>query len=177
MAKRRRKKRHANLSKDVSTVIAGVVKEVREEMEAEMSKVASMSENVYRRELHATGLQPSSITGTKDLQSGKMKSRDSFNQSMFDITSGVDRVGNKLYARAGSRDSWVASFFNNDADHIEWGRSSGGLTKEDLGFDAKNFIDKALKVAKSEASAMIQRAFDRGLSKANQKTKYKYPTK
>ena len=146
-------------------------------MESAMSKVATMAEISYRRELEATGLRPSSETGTKDLQSNKMKARPSHNQTIFDITSGVDREGNRLYARAGSRDSWVASFFNNNSSHIEWGRSSGGLDKDDLGYNAKNFIDKAMKVAKQEAQSILQKAFDVGLSKANNKNKRKYPTK
>ena len=173
MARRRkRKKRSMKLGDEFTRIIAGVQDEVKEEMFDVMSKVAENSEAHYRRELNATGLRPSSETGTKDRQSSKLRSRASHNYSMFDIVSGVKKLGSKFRATAGSEHSWTAAFWNNNSDHHNWGKSSH-MTLDELGFNAKNWIDHAMKSASADAKDMIAKGFEKAINQVKNRRKGK----
>jgi hypothetical protein len=173
MARRRkRKKRSMKLGDEFTKIVAGVQDGIKAEMLSVMSKVAKNSEAHYRRELTATGLRPSSETGTKDKQSNKLKGRPSHNYSMFDIVSGVQKLGNKFRATAGSEHSWTAAFWNNNSDHHNWG-SSSHMTLDELGFNAENWIDHAMKSASADAKDMISKGFEKAINQEKNKRKGK----
>ena len=171
----RRKKRNRNSVK-IGDDLQRLVSSASLEFEKEIAKVADQAAQVahksYDRELRATGLQRSSVSGSQELQSKKATGKPSDAMSTFDTLGVVEKRNRKdgssyLVAKGGSHidSDYIAKFWDRDDPKMVWGRPTGMSLNEHDAIDAKGFSKNAFKTAKSHIDAIFESAFNKVFNK------------
>ena len=167
MARRKKIKHSTEIGDDLQRLVMNASAEMQAEMERIAPVAANIAAQAYEQELRATGLKRSSETGTKLKQSNKMKGRESFKETIFDVVPEVKKLKDgRIVAKGGSAGgSWMSKWWNDDAPKFNWGRSTGSTLNEYSVTDAKGFIDHAHRKAKSTIDGLFEKAFARAINK------------
>ena len=168
MARRRKKIKHSSeIGDDLQKLLINASDIMQAEMQRIAPQAAQVAAQAYEQELRATGLKRSSETGSKDKQSNKMKGRESFKESIFDVVAEVKQLKDgRIVAKGGSAGgNWMSKWWNDDAPQNLWGKPTGESLNDYSAVDAKGFINHAHKKAKSTIDSMFQKAFARAFNK------------
>ncbi|MGC6448529.1 MAG: hypothetical protein ACON5J_19025 [Rubripirellula sp.] len=168
MARRRKKIKHSSeLGDDLQKMLINASDIMQAEMQKIAPQAAQVAAQAYEQELRATGLKRSSETGSKLKQSKKMRGRESFNESIFDVVAEVKQLKDgRMVAKGGSAGgNWMAKWWNDDVPMNTWGKPAGESLNEYSAVDAEGFIDHAHRKAKSTIDGMFQKAFQRAFGK------------
>ena len=169
MARRRKRStRSTKIGDDLQRMVAGASEEFEKEIAKVANNAAQVAHKSYDRELKATGLQRSNVSGSADLQSSKAKNKASNAKSIFDTLGEVVKRKRKdgstyLVAKGGSDidSNYIAGFWDRDDPKMLWGRSTGETLNEHDGVDAEKFARNAFRTAKSQIDAMFSSAFEK----------------
>ena len=168
MARRRKKVRNSTqIDNELERILINSSKVMQDEMARIAPQAAEVARQAYDQELRATGLKRSSETGSKRKQSTKMRSRESFKESIFDVVAEVKQLKDgRIVAKGGSAGgNWMSKWWNDDAPQNLWGKPTGESLNDYSAVDAKGFINHAHKKAKSTIDSMFQKAFARAFNK------------
>ena len=167
MARRKKIKHSSELGDDLQRLVMNASVEMQAEMRRIAPQAAQIAAQAYEQELLSTGLKRSSETGSKDKQSGKMKGRQSFSETIFDVVPEVKQLKDgRIVAKGGSAGgNWLSKWWNDDAPKVNWGRETGSTLNEYSGVDAKGFINHAHAKAKSTIDGLFAKAFDRAIKR------------
>ena len=168
MARRRKKVRNSTqIDNELERILINSSKVMQDEMARIAPQAAEVARQAYDQELRATGLKRSSETGSKRKQSTKMRSRESFKESIFDVVAEVKQLKDgRIVAKGGSAGgNWMSKWWNDDAPQHTWGEPTGQTLNEYSGVDAKGFIAHAKAKATSTIRGMFESAFARAYKK------------
>ena len=165
---RKKIKNSAQLGTELQRLIQDASRTMQEEMERLAPKVAEVARVSYDRELRATGLERSDVSGSADKQSMKSKGKASNSKSIFDTRGEVIRLKDgRLVAKGGSDidSDYIAKFWDKDAPQFVFGEPTGESLNDYSAVDAKDFAAKAFKTANAQIKEMFAAAFERALKK------------
>jgi ribosomal protein L6P/L9E len=168
MARRKKVTRSSKIGDDLRNLLLMASADLQKEIEKVADKAAQVAHISYDRELRATGLQRSEVSGSAAKQSKKSRGKASDAKSIFDTRGEVIRLKDgRLVAKGGSDidSEYIAGFWDRDDPAVIFGEHTGDNLNDVAATDAKDFAKNAHKTAKAQIDAMFKAVFENTLRK------------